>query len=197
MDSKSKLSILSGIIANPKKEIELLKTEIKDAKSDDEMIKKNLDSVSNEFIENRKESLKVADSVIKIDNDILMKKNEYYVNFKNPCHIINNDTSIDEVNCKKLKNMIRENINLFKKIKNNHYSIKKDTNSISIDLKNLKKEYNYNSDKRARVRCIVINNIVNRYNRRLHKSSSSSSSKINACTKKDSAIVKNRVDLVQ
>ena len=93
--------------------------------------------------------------------------------------------------------MIRENINLFKKIKNNHYSIKKDTNSISIDLKNLKKEYNYNSDKRARVRCIVINNIVNRYNRRLHKSSSSSSSKINACTKKDSAIVKNRVDLVQ
>ena len=47
--------------------------------------------------------------------------------------------------------MIRENINLFKKIKNNHYSIKKDTNSISIDLKNLKKEYNYNSDKRARV----------------------------------------------
>ena len=193
MDSKSKLSILSGIIANPKKEIELLKTEIKDAKSDDEMIKKNLDSVSNEFIENRKESLKVADSVIKIDNDILMKKNEYYVNFKNPCHIINNDTSIDEVNCKKLKNMIRENINLFKKIKNNHYSIKKDTNSISIDLK----EYNYNSDKRARVRCIVINNIVNRYNRRLHKSSSSSWSKINACTKKDSAIVKNRVDLVQ
>ena len=93
--------------------------------------------------------------------------------------------------------MIRENINLFKKIKNNHYSIKKDTNSISIDLKNLKKEYNYNSDKRARVWCIVINNIVNRYNRRLHKSSSSSSSKINACTKKDSAIVKNRVDLVQ
>ena len=93
--------------------------------------------------------------------------------------------------------MIRENINLFKKIKNNHYSIKKDTNSISIDLKNLKKEYNYNSDKRARVRCIVINNIVNRYNRRLHKSSSSSSSKINACTKKDSAIVKNRVGLVQ
>ena len=66
--------------------------------------------------------------------------------------------------------MIRENVNLFKKIKNNHYSIKKDTNSISIDLK----EYNYNSDKRARVRCIVINNIVNRYNRRLHKSSSSS-----------------------
>ena len=74
MDSKSKLIILSGIIANAKKEIESLKTEIKDAKSDDEMIKKNLDSVSNEFIENIKESLKVADSVIKIDNDILMKK---------------------------------------------------------------------------------------------------------------------------
>ena len=48
-----------------------------------------------------------------------------------------------------------------------------------------------------KVRSIVVNNIAKLRNRRLHKSSSSSSSKINACTKKDSAIVKNRVDLVQ
>ena len=74
MDSKSKLSILSGIIANAKKEIESLKTEINDAKSDDEMIKKNLISVSNEFIENKKGSLKVKDSVVNISNDILAKK---------------------------------------------------------------------------------------------------------------------------
>ena len=102
LDSKSKLSILSGIIKNAKKEIESLKTEIKDAKSDDEM--------NNEFTEYRKESLKVRDSVIKINNDILMNKNKYYVNIKNQAHIINNNISIDEVNCNKLRSMIRENI---------------------------------------------------------------------------------------
>ena len=36
-----------------------------------------------------KESLKVNDSLIKIDNDILMTKNEYYVNIKSQGHIIN------------------------------------------------------------------------------------------------------------
>ena len=73
LDSKSILSNLSGIIANAKKEIESLKTEINDAKSDHVMNKKNLISVSNEFIE-RKESLKARDSVVNIDNDILTKK---------------------------------------------------------------------------------------------------------------------------
>ena len=42
-----------------------------------------------------------------------------------------------------------------------------------------------------KVRTIVVNNIAKIRNRRLNKSSSS---KINACTKKDSAIVKNQVD---
>ena len=61
MDSKNKSSNLSGIIANAKKEIESLKTEINDAKSDHVMNKKNLISVSNEIIEKRKESLKARD----------------------------------------------------------------------------------------------------------------------------------------
>ena len=74
LDSKSKLSNLSDIIANAKKEIESLKTEINDAKSDHVMNKKNLISVSNEFIEKRKESLKARDSVANIGNDILTKK---------------------------------------------------------------------------------------------------------------------------
>ena len=74
LDSKSKLSNLSGIIANAKKEIESLKTEINDAKSDDEIIKKNLIFVCNEFIENKKGSLKVKDTVVNISNDILTKK---------------------------------------------------------------------------------------------------------------------------
>ena len=39
------------------------------------MIKKNLTSLNNEFIEYLKELLKVSDSLIKIDNDILMIKN--------------------------------------------------------------------------------------------------------------------------
>ena len=42
LDSKIKLSILSGIIVNAKKDIESLKTEIKDVKSANAMNKKNL-----------------------------------------------------------------------------------------------------------------------------------------------------------
>ena len=88
LDSKSKLNIVKGIIANAKKDLESLKSKINDVKSDRAMSKKNLNSFNNEFIEYLKESLKVSDSLIKIDNDILMTKNEYYVNIKNQGHIL-------------------------------------------------------------------------------------------------------------
>ena len=45
-----------------------------------------------------------------------------------------------------------------------------------------------------KVRSIVVNNIANYRNRRLNRFNKSLSSKINVCTKKDSAIVKNQVD---
>ena len=54
-----------------------------------------------------KESLKVNDSLIKIDIDILMTKNEYYVNIKNQGHIINN-MLINKTNCIKLKSDSRK-----------------------------------------------------------------------------------------
>ena len=66
LDLKSKLNIVSGIIANAKKDLESLKTEIIDVKSDSEMFKNNLNSLNNEFIEYLKESLKVSDSLIEI-----------------------------------------------------------------------------------------------------------------------------------
>ena len=115
------------------------------------MSKKNINSFNNEFIEYLKESLKVSDSLIKIDNDILMTKNEYYVNIKNQGHIINNDMLINKTNCIKLKSVIRENVNSFKNIKNNIYSVKNDTDSLSIDLKNLKVEHINKSNKRVKV----------------------------------------------
>ena len=111
LDLKSKLNIVRGIIANAKKDLESLKTEINDVKSDRAMSKKNLNSLNNEFVEYLIESLKVSDSLIKIDNDILMTKNEYYVNIKNQGHIINNDMLINKTNCIKLKSVIRENLN--------------------------------------------------------------------------------------
>ena len=82
LDLKSKLNVVRSIIANAKIGLESLKTEIKDVKSDHAMIKKDLNSLNNEFSEYLKESLKVTDNLIKIDNDILMTKNEYYVNIK-------------------------------------------------------------------------------------------------------------------
>ena len=108
---------------NAKKYLQSLKTEIDDVNSDRAMSKKNLNSLNNDFIEYLKESLKVSDSLIKIDNDILMTKNEYYVNIKNQGHIINNDMLINKTNC--IKSLIQENVNSLKNNKNNLYNVKK------------------------------------------------------------------------
>ena len=125
LDLKRKLNIVRGIIANAKKDLESFKTKINDVKSDRAMSKKNLNSPNNEFIEYLKESLKVGDSLIKIDNDILMEKNEYYGNIKNQGQIISNDMLINKTNYIKLKSVIRENVNSLKNIKNNLYNVKK------------------------------------------------------------------------
>ena len=63
LDLKSKLSIVSGTIANAKKDIESFKTKINDFKSDHAMSKKNLYSFNNGFSEYKKESLEVIDSL--------------------------------------------------------------------------------------------------------------------------------------
>ena len=165
---KSKLNIVRGIIANAKKDLESLKTEINDVKSDRAMSKKNLNSRNNQFIEYLKESLKVSDSLIKIDNDILMTKNEYYVNIKNQVHIINNDMLINKTKCIKLKSVIRENVNSLKNIKNNLYNLY-NTDSLSIDLKKLKEEQINKSNKRVKVQSILINIKVNRFNKRFNR----------------------------
>ena len=69
-----------------------------------------------------------------------MTKNESNINTKNLHHVIKNDTLIITTNCIKLKSMIRENVNSLKNIKNNLYGVKKDSDSIQIDLKKLKKK---------------------------------------------------------
>ena len=120
------------------------------------MSKKDLNSLNNEFSEYLKESLKVTDNLIKIDNDILMAKSEFYINIKNRRHIINNDTLITKTNCIKLKSTLRENVKSLKNIKNKLYSVKKDSDSISIDLKKLKDVFINNFNKRAKIRLIII-----------------------------------------
>ena len=59
LDLKNKLSIVSGIIANAKKYLESLKTEVNDVKCDSAMSKKGLNSFNNEFIYYLKESLRL------------------------------------------------------------------------------------------------------------------------------------------
>ena len=125
LDLKSKLNIVSGIIANAKKDLESLKTEINDVKSDNAMIKKNLNSLNNEFTEYLKESLKVNDNLIKIKNDILITKNESYINIKNQYHVIKNDRLIVKANCITLMIRLRKNANLLKNIKNIFIALKK------------------------------------------------------------------------
>ena len=154
-DLKSKLNVVSGIIANAKKDLESLKIEINDVKSDHAIFKKDLNFLNNEFSEYLKEPLKVTDNLIKIDNDILMAKNESYINIKNQHHVVKNDVLIFTANCIKLKSMIRENVKSLKNIKNNLYSVKKDSDSIQIDLKKLKEEFINNFNKRAKIRSIT------------------------------------------
>ena len=171
LDLKSKLNIVSGIIANAKKDLESLKTEINDVKSDHAMFKKDLNSLNNEFSECLKDSLKVTDNLIKIDNDILMTKSEFFINIKNWRHIINNDTLITKTNWIKLKSTLRENKKLLKNIKNNLCSVKKDSDTIQIDLKKLKEEFINNFNKSAKIRSITTTEI------KTNKASSSSKKK--------------------
>ena len=93
LDLKSKLNI-SGIIANAKKDLESLKTEIIDVKNDREMFKKNLNSLNNEFIEYLKESLKVSDSLIEM---ILLLKIILMHVQKQTCLIITNRVTLSRV----------------------------------------------------------------------------------------------------
>ena len=108
LDLKSKLSIVSSTIANVKKDIDSFENESNDFKSDHAMSKKGPNSLKNEFDYYLIKSLKVSDNLVKLNNDILMTKNEYYVNIKNQGHIINNDMLINKTNCTKLKSVIRE-----------------------------------------------------------------------------------------
>ena len=114
------------------------------------MFKKDLHFFKNEFTENLKESFKVSANRIRINNDILMRKNEFYINSKNINHVIKNDMLIFTTNCIKLKSMIRENVKSLKNLKNNLYSAKKDSDSIQIDLKKLKEEFINNFNKRPK-----------------------------------------------
>ena len=102
LDLKSKLSIVSSTIANAKKDIESFKTKFNDFKRDHAMSKKGLNFLKNEFYDYLIKSLKVNDNLIKLNNNILMTKNEYYIKIKNMSPIINNDTLINKNNCIKL-----------------------------------------------------------------------------------------------
>ena len=135
LDLKSKLSIVSSTIAYTTKDIESFKNEFNHFKNDHAMSKKGLNFLNNEFYDYLTKSLKVNDNLVKLNNDILMTKNEYYVKTKSQSPIINNDTLITKTNCIKLKSMVRENISSLKNIKSNLYNVKKDNINLSIDLK--------------------------------------------------------------
>ena len=79
LDLKSRLSIVSSTITNAKKDIESFKTEFNDFKSDHAISEKGLNSLKNEFHDYLIKSLKVNDNLIKLNNNILMTRKEYYV----------------------------------------------------------------------------------------------------------------------
>ena len=132
-----------------------------------------------------------------------MTKNESYVNIKNQHHVVKNDMLIFTTNCIKLKSMIRENVKSLKNIKNNLYDVKKDSDSIQIDLKKLKEEFVNNFKKRAKIRSVVLAKIKTYNFKKRMRSQSINNSKIEtsiassknnaACTIKDSGIIDDRI----
>ena len=193
LDLKNKLNIVLGIVANAKKDLESLKTEFNNVKSDHAMIKKDLNSLNTELSEYLKESLKVTDNLIKIDNDILMKKSEFHINIKNRRHVIKNDTLIIATNCIRLNSMIQENVKSLKNIKNKLYSVKKDSDSIQTDLKKLKEEFINSFNKRATITTIKkIPNKTSSKNNAAHIKKDSGI--VDDCTSTDDLIVKKYVD---
>ena len=85
-----------------------------------------------------------------------MTKNESYINTKNRHHVIRNDMLIIKTNYIKLKSMIRKNEKSLKNIKNNLYGVKKDIDSMQIDLKKSKEEFINNVNKRAKIQSIFL-----------------------------------------
>ena len=98
LNLKSKLSIAE-------KGIESFKTKINDFKNDHAISKKGLNSLNNEFYNYLIKSLKVNDNLVKLDNDILMTENDYYINIRNKGHIINN-MLINKTKCIKLDSVV-------------------------------------------------------------------------------------------
>ena len=115
--------------------MESFKNEFNDFKSDHAMSKKGLNSLNNEFYDYLIKSLKVNDNLVKLNNDILMTKNEYYVKIKNKNPIINNDTLISKTNCIKLKSVVRENISSLKTLKIIITTLKKTIITFQLILK--------------------------------------------------------------
>ena len=102
------------------------------------------------------------------------------------------------INCIKLKSMIQENVKSLKNKKNNLYNVKKDSDSIQIDLKKLKEEFINNFNKTAKIGSVIIAKIKNyNFNNRMRarliintkiKTNKASSKNNAACTIKDSGI---------
>ena len=78
------------------------------------------------------------------------------MNTKNRHNVFRNDTLIIKTNCIKSKSTIWENVKSLKNIKNNLYDVKKDIDSIQIDLKKLQEEFINNVNKRAKILSIFL-----------------------------------------
>ena len=78
------------------------------------------------------------------------------MNTKNRHNVFRNDTLIIKTNYIKSKSTIWENVKSLKNIKNNLYDVKKDIDSIQIDLKKLQEEFINNVNKRAKILSIFL-----------------------------------------
>ena len=118
---ESKLNNLLSTIANGEKDLESLKIDFNNLKSEHMKSTKGLHYLKNFFDMSRKESLLVTDRHIVLSDETLLARNEIY-NKKRENHIIKINTLTIINECNVLKSMIRKDVILVKSIRNKLYN---------------------------------------------------------------------------
>ena len=129
---ESKLNNLLSTIANGEKDLESLKIDFNNVKSEHMKSTKGLHYLKNIFDMSRKESLLVTDRHIVLSDETLLARNEIYNN-KRENHIIKIDTLTIINECNVLKSMIRKDVILVKSIRNKLYNARKGIGTFKVN----------------------------------------------------------------
>ena len=153
---------LLNTITNAEKELESLKTDLNDIKSEHKVSKIDPDSIKNTHDQSRKESLLICTELMQISAEIILERNGLHV-FKKEVHAFKNDILLVNNECNMLKSTIRKDLGLVKTIRNKLYNTRKDIDAFKINSQNCKKKRVKVTAKKINVRSSILelNRVIN------------------------------------